>query len=46
VKILAAAGLAGSNLCHTPMETRLKLSKSSSAHAINPTEYSKIVGAL
>jgi hypothetical protein len=46
MKILAAAGLSSCNPCHTPMETRLKLSMSSSSSAVDPTEYRKIVGAL
>jgi hypothetical protein len=46
LKILEATALAGCNLSHTPMEQRLKLSKSSTAPAIDPTEYRRIVGAL
>jgi hypothetical protein len=46
LKILEATALAGCNLSHTPMEQRLKLSKSSTAPAIDPTEYWRIVGAL
>jgi hypothetical protein len=46
LKILKAAALAGCNLSHTPMEQRLKLSKSSTAPVVDPTEYRRIVGAL
>jgi hypothetical protein len=46
LKILKAAALAGCNPSHTPMEQRLKLSKSSTAPAVDPTEYWRIVGAL
>jgi hypothetical protein len=46
MKILKPAALAGCNTSHTPMEQRLKLSKSSTALAVDPTEYRRIVGAL
>jgi hypothetical protein len=46
MKILAALGLAGCNPCHMPMETHLKLSKSSSTPAVDPIRYYKIVGAM
>jgi hypothetical protein len=46
LKILKAAALAGCNPSHTPMEQCLKLSKSSTAPAVDPTEYWRIVGAL
>jgi hypothetical protein len=46
LKILKAATLAGCNLSHTPMEQCLKLSKSSTAPVVDPTEYRRIVGAL
>jgi hypothetical protein len=46
LKILKAAALAGCNPSHTPMEQRLKLSKSSTAPAVDPTEYRRIAGAL
>jgi hypothetical protein len=46
MKILKAAALAWCNASHTPMEQRLKLSKSSTAPTIDPTEYRRIVGAL
>jgi len=45
-KILESAGLAGCNPSHTPMEPRLKLSKQSSAPAVDPTRYRSIVGSL
>lgn len=46
VKILTAAGLSDCNPSHTPMESRLKLSKASTAPAADATEYRRIVGAL
>jgi hypothetical protein len=46
MKILRAAALAGCNSSHTLMEQRLKLSKSSTAPAVNPTKYRRIVDAL
>ncbi|XP_066354384.1 uncharacterized mitochondrial protein AtMg00810-like [Miscanthus floridulus] len=45
-KILENARLAGCNPSHTPMEPRLKLSKLSSAPAVDPTHYRSIVGSL
>jgi len=45
-KILQTAGLEGCNPSHTPMEPRLKLSKSSSAPSIDATKYRSIVGSL
>jgi hypothetical protein len=45
-KILEGAGLTGCNPSLTPMESRLKLSKSSSAPAVDPTSYRSIVGSL
>jgi hypothetical protein len=45
-KILESAGLAGCNASHTPMEPRLKLSKQSTAPAVDPTKYRSIVGSL
>ena len=45
-EILEAAGLANCNPSITPMESRLKLSKSSADPAVDATEYRKIVGAL
>ena len=45
-KILENAGLTGCNPSHTPMEPRLKLSKLSTAPAVDPTSYRSIVGSL
>ena len=45
-KILKEAGLSGCNPSNTPMEPRLKLSKSSSAPAVDSTQYRSIVGSL
>ncbi|XP_066384773.1 uncharacterized mitochondrial protein AtMg00810-like [Miscanthus floridulus] len=45
-KILQSAGLTGCNPSHTPMEPRLKLSKSSDAPAVDCTMYRSIVGSL
>jgi len=45
-KILEGAGLSGYNPSNTPMEPRLKLSKSSSAPAVDATQYRSIVGSL
>ena len=45
-KILEGADLSGYNPSNTPMEPRLKLSKSSSAPAIDATQYRSIVGSL
>lgn len=45
-KILEGAGLTGCNPCNTPMESRLKLSKCSSASPVDATKYRSIVGSL
>ncbi|XP_066392281.1 uncharacterized mitochondrial protein AtMg00810-like [Miscanthus floridulus] len=45
-KILEGARLTGCNPNHTPMESRLKLSKSSSAPLVDATKYRSIVGSL
>jgi hypothetical protein len=45
-KILESAGLAGCSPSVTPMEPRLKLSKQSSAPAVDQTRYRSIVGSL
>lgn len=45
-KILQTAGLSGRNPSETPMESRLKLSKTSSAPAVDATHYRYIVGSL
>ena len=44
--ILETAGLTDCNSSTTPMEPRLKLSKVSSAQAIDPTMYRSVVGSL
>jgi hypothetical protein len=46
LKILAATGLKGCNPSQVPMESRLKLSKSSTTPLVDATEYRRIVGAL
>jgi hypothetical protein len=45
-KILEVVGLSNCNPSETPMEPRLKLSKTSAAPAVNPTQYRSIVGSL
>ena len=45
-KILEGAGLAGCKPSKTPMEPRLKLSKLSTAPAVDSTQYRSIVGSL
>jgi len=45
-KILEGAGLSGCNPSNTPMEPRLKLSKSSSPPAVDATQYMSIVCSL
>lgn len=45
-KILDKARMTGCNPSHTPMEPRLKLSKVSTAAAVDATEYRSIVGSL
>ena len=45
-KILETAGLTGCNSSNSPMEPRLKLSKASSAPAVDPTLYRSLVGSL
>ncbi|RLM86698.1 hypothetical protein C2845_PM04G10700 [Panicum miliaceum] len=45
-KILQGAGLAECNPSCIPMEPRIKLSKMSTAPAVDPTAYRSIVGAL
>jgi hypothetical protein len=45
-KILQRASMGGCNPCHTPMEHRLKLSKRSSATAVDATEYRGLIGCL
>jgi hypothetical protein len=45
-KILVRSGMMNCNPCPLPMETRLKLSKMSSAKPTDATEYRSIVGCL
>jgi hypothetical protein len=45
-KILDATGMAGCNVCHTPMENRLKLSKASPEDAVDATRFRSVVGSL
>ena len=45
-KLLEQAGMVGCNPCQTPMESRLKLSKASTAAATDATAYRSIVGGL
>ena len=45
-KILDKAGMTGCNPCHMPMEPRFKLSRVSSARAVDATEYRSVVGML
>jgi hypothetical protein len=45
-KILAAAGMAGCNATHTPMECKLKLEKASPGGATDATLYRSIVGSF
>jgi hypothetical protein len=45
-KILETAGMTGCKSTCTPMEPRLKLSKLSTAPAVDPTHYRSIVGSL
>ena len=45
-KILERAGMDSCNPCHTPMEARLKLSKTSTAAPVDATEYRGLVGCL
>src|SRR6266542_1322743 len=45
-KILEQAGMVGCNPCHSPMESRLKLSKKSTAAVTDTTAYRSLVGSL
>lgn len=45
-KILEMAGMEGCNPCHTPMENRLKLSKSQAGDPVDATRYMSIIGSL
>jgi hypothetical protein len=45
-KILERSGMTNCNPCPLPMETRLKLSKTSSTKPTDATEYRSIIGCL
>src|SRR5438132_11202979 len=45
-KILEQAGMVGCNPCHSPMESRLKLSKRSTTAVTDATAYRSLVGSL
>ena len=45
-KILEQAGMVGCNPCHSPMESRLKLSKKSTAAVTDATFYRSLVSSL
>jgi hypothetical protein len=45
-KLLDRCGLISCNPCASPMESRLKLSKSSTAEAVDATGYRSVIGAL
>jgi hypothetical protein len=45
-RIMEKAGLTGCNPCATPMEARIRLSKSSSAPEVDGTKCRSIVGSL
>jgi hypothetical protein len=45
MKILEKSGMTVCNLCHVPMEARLKLSKKSTHPLVDATAYQSIVGA-
>jgi hypothetical protein len=45
-KILERAGMGSCNPCHTPMEHRLKMSKTSTATPVDTTKYRGLVGYL
>jgi hypothetical protein len=38
--------MAGCNVCHTPIENRLKLSKASPEDAVDATRFRSVVGSL
>jgi len=46
LKILENAGMMNCNPCATPMEARLKLTKSSEDEVVSPTAYRSIIGSL
>jgi hypothetical protein len=45
-KVLERCGMQNCNPCQTPMEPRLKLSKTSTAEAVDSTHYRSVVGSL
>jgi hypothetical protein len=45
-KLLEQCGLGSCNLCGSPMESPLKLSKMSTTKAVDATEYQSLIGAL
>ena len=45
-RILELGGMEGSNPAATPMEERLKLSRFSTAEAVDPTHYRRLIGSL
>jgi hypothetical protein len=46
LKVLEAAGMQDCNLCHTPMDTRLKIGKHNGGDAVDATKYRSIIGSL
>jgi hypothetical protein len=46
IKILEMSDMTGCNLCHVPMNARLKLSKQSTQPLLDATAYQTIVGSL
>ncbi|CAH9146107.1 unnamed protein product [Cuscuta epithymum] len=45
-RILECAGMSGCNSCHTPMESRLRLSKQDESAAVDATLYRSVMGSL
>jgi hypothetical protein len=45
-KLLERAGMKGCNLCVTPMEARLKMSKDHTSPVVNPSKYRSLIGSL
>jgi hypothetical protein len=45
-KILERTCMGSCNPCHTPMESRLKLSKTSTAPSVNDTDYQGLISCL
>jgi hypothetical protein len=46
LKVLEAAGMQDCNLCHTPMDTRLKIGKHNGGDAVDATKYRSVIGSL